>query len=94
MRDGRSHRLDPFITLLEVHKLMYFMQEAGEPLQLRFTQALFAAAWRCPEQSGHPLPAIEAATAATNGSGSPACGTGGRTAWPVCRKPASCAERH
>jgi hypothetical protein len=29
-----------------------------------------AAAWRCPEQSGHPLPAIEAATAATNGSGS------------------------
>ena len=26
--------LDPFVTLLEVHKLMYFMQEAGEPLQL------------------------------------------------------------
>ena len=25
--------LDPFVTLLEVHKLMYFMQEAGEPLQ-------------------------------------------------------------
>jgi hypothetical protein len=22
--------LDPFVTLLEVHKLMYFMQEAGE----------------------------------------------------------------
>ena len=30
--------LDPFVTLLEVHKLMYFMQAAGEPLQLRFTQ--------------------------------------------------------
>jgi O-acetyl-ADP-ribose deacetylase (regulator of RNase III) len=30
--------LDPFISLLEVHKLMYFMQEAGEPLRLRFTK--------------------------------------------------------
>jgi hypothetical protein len=28
--------LDPFITLLEVHKLMYFMQESGERLRLRF----------------------------------------------------------
>jgi O-acetyl-ADP-ribose deacetylase (regulator of RNase III) len=27
--------LDPFVTLLEVHKLVYFMQEAGEPLRLR-----------------------------------------------------------
>lgn len=31
--------LDPFITLLEVHKLMYFMQEAGEPLRLRYVKA-------------------------------------------------------
>jgi hypothetical protein len=31
--------LDPFITLLEVHKLMYFMQEAGEPLQLNYCKA-------------------------------------------------------
>jgi hypothetical protein len=30
--------MDPFITLLEVHKLMYFMQEAGEPLRLRFVK--------------------------------------------------------
>ncbi len=30
--------LDPFITLLEVHKLMYFMQTAGEPLSLRFAK--------------------------------------------------------
>ncbi len=30
--------LDPFVTLLEVHKLMYFMQAAGEPLSLRFTK--------------------------------------------------------
>ena len=28
--------LDPFVTLLEVHKLMYFMQLAGEPLKLGF----------------------------------------------------------
>ena len=31
--------LDPFITLLEVHKLMYFIQEAGEPLRLKFQKA-------------------------------------------------------
>ncbi len=28
--------LDPFVTLLEVHKLMYFMQEAGEGLKLKY----------------------------------------------------------
>ena len=33
--------LDPFITLLEVHKLMYFMQESGESLKLRFTEAAY-----------------------------------------------------
>ncbi len=31
--------LDPFVTLLEVHKLMYFIQEAGEPLLLRYKKA-------------------------------------------------------
>jgi len=31
--------MDPFISLLEVHKLMYFMQAAGEPLQLRYVKA-------------------------------------------------------
>lgn len=31
----------PFITLLEIHKLMYFMQEAGEPLKLNYTKALY-----------------------------------------------------
>lgn len=30
--------LTPFISLLELHKLMYFMQEAGQPLRLRFTK--------------------------------------------------------
>ena len=29
--------LDPFVTLLEAHKLMYFMQVAGEPLRLKYT---------------------------------------------------------
>ena len=33
--------MDPSISLLEVHKLMYFMQEAGEPLRLRFVKALY-----------------------------------------------------
>lgn len=28
--------LDPFISLLEVHKLMYFLQEAGQPLNLHY----------------------------------------------------------
>jgi O-acetyl-ADP-ribose deacetylase (regulator of RNase III) len=28
--------LDPFISLLEIHKLMYFLQEAGEPLRLQY----------------------------------------------------------
>jgi hypothetical protein len=30
--------MDPFVTLLEVHKLMYFMQEAGEPLKLEYAK--------------------------------------------------------
>jgi len=33
--------MDPEISLLEVHKLMYFLQEAGEPLKLRFSKALY-----------------------------------------------------
>jgi hypothetical protein len=40
---GLMHRylsglMDPFVTLLEVHKLMYFMQEAGEPLRLAYVK--------------------------------------------------------
>ena len=31
--------LDPFVTLLEAHKLMYFMQEAGQPLRLKYQRA-------------------------------------------------------
>ena len=33
--------LDPFVTLLEVHKLMYFMQKAGEPLELKFEKGTY-----------------------------------------------------
>jgi hypothetical protein len=33
-----SGLLDPTVSLLEVHKLMYFMQEAGEPLKLQYAQ--------------------------------------------------------
>ncbi|HHX8289294.1 TPA: type II toxin-antitoxin system antitoxin DNA ADP-ribosyl glycohydrolase DarG [Vibrio diabolicus] len=31
--------LDPSVSLLEVHKLLYFMQEAGEPLRLNYQKA-------------------------------------------------------
>lgn len=31
--------LDPFITLLEVHKLLYFLQEDGETLRLSYVKA-------------------------------------------------------
>jgi O-acetyl-ADP-ribose deacetylase (regulator of RNase III) len=33
--------LDPAINLLEVHKLMYFLQAAGEPLHLRYKKAWY-----------------------------------------------------
>lgn len=33
--------MDPFVTLLEIHKLLYFMQVAGEPLRLQYVQAIY-----------------------------------------------------
>jgi O-acetyl-ADP-ribose deacetylase (regulator of RNase III) len=33
--------LDPTMSLLEVHKLMYFLQASGEPLRLRFAKAWY-----------------------------------------------------
>ena len=39
MRHYLAAVMDPTVTLLEVHKLMYFMQEAGEPLRLRYKKA-------------------------------------------------------
>lgn len=38
MRRYLAAVMDPFVTLLEIHKLMYFMQEAGERLKLRFVK--------------------------------------------------------
>ncbi len=48
--------LDPFVTLLEVHKLMYFMQEAGEPLRLKYNKAPYGP---YAENLRHVLNAIE-----------------------------------
>jgi O-acetyl-ADP-ribose deacetylase (regulator of RNase III) len=33
--------MDPFVSLLEIHKLMYFMQEAGEILKLNYSKAIY-----------------------------------------------------
>jgi O-acetyl-ADP-ribose deacetylase (regulator of RNase III) len=33
--------MDPFVLLFEIHKLMYFMQEAGENLNLKYEKALY-----------------------------------------------------
>ena len=48
--------LDPFVTLQEAHKLMYFMQAAGEPLKLRFMKAHYGP---YAENLRHVLHAIE-----------------------------------
>jgi O-acetyl-ADP-ribose deacetylase (regulator of RNase III) len=58
---GLMHRylaglMDPFVTLLEVHKLMYFMQEAGQPLKLRYVAAPYGP---YAENLRHVLQAIE-----------------------------------
>jgi len=58
---GLIHRylgglLDPFVTLLEVHKLIYFMQEAGEPLRLSYAKALYGP---YAENLRHVLNAVE-----------------------------------
>ena len=39
MRRYLDAMLDPFVTLPEAHKLMYFMREAGEPLRLLYAKA-------------------------------------------------------
>jgi len=48
--------LDPTITLLEIHKLMYFMQEAGERLKLQYKKGLYGP---YAENLRHVLNAIE-----------------------------------
>lgn len=52
----RKGLLDPFVTLLEVHKLMYFMQAAGEPLRLRFAKGPYGP---YAENLRHVLHAVE-----------------------------------
>jgi O-acetyl-ADP-ribose deacetylase (regulator of RNase III) len=41
MRRYLAAVMDPYVSLLEIHKLMYFMQEAGEPLQLKFRKGSY-----------------------------------------------------
>jgi O-acetyl-ADP-ribose deacetylase (regulator of RNase III) len=48
--------MDPVVTLLEIHKLMYFAQEAGQPLRLNFRKALFGP---YAENLRHVLHAVE-----------------------------------
>jgi O-acetyl-ADP-ribose deacetylase (regulator of RNase III) len=48
--------LDPFITLLEVHKLLYFLQEADEPLRLNYVKGSYGP---YAENLRHVLHAIE-----------------------------------
>jgi O-acetyl-ADP-ribose deacetylase (regulator of RNase III) len=48
--------LDPTVSLLEVHKLLYFMQAAGEPLRLKYQKAPFGP---YAENLRHVLNAIE-----------------------------------
>jgi O-acetyl-ADP-ribose deacetylase (regulator of RNase III) len=38
MRRYLAAVMDPFVSLLEIHKLTYFIQEAGEPLKLAFAK--------------------------------------------------------
>jgi O-acetyl-ADP-ribose deacetylase (regulator of RNase III) len=43
---GLIHRylyaaIEPIVTLVEAHKLMYFMQAAGEPLKLQYAKAMY-----------------------------------------------------
>ena len=51
-----SGLLDPFVTLLEVHKLMYFMEVAGEPLRLNFQKGRYGP---YAEKLRHVLKAVE-----------------------------------
>ncbi len=41
MRRYLSAVMDPVVSLLEIHKLMYFMQEAGEKLKLRYQKGTY-----------------------------------------------------
>ena len=51
-----SGLMDVSISLLEIHKLMYFMQEGGEPLKLRYAKAPYGP---YAENLRHALSAME-----------------------------------
>ncbi len=48
--------MDPFVSLLEVHKLMYLMQDGGEPLKLRYQKGVYGP---YAENLRHVLNAVE-----------------------------------
>jgi len=48
--------LDPFVSLLEIHKLMYFLQESGEPLRLKYQKNIYGP---YAENLRHVLNAVE-----------------------------------
>jgi O-acetyl-ADP-ribose deacetylase (regulator of RNase III) len=56
MRRYLAGLMDPFVSLLEVHKLLYFMQEAGQPLRLTYTKAPYGP---YAENLRHVLHAVE-----------------------------------
>lgn len=56
MRRYLAAVMDPDVTLLELQKLMYFMQEAGEPLKLDYKKGLYGPYAR---NLGHVLEIIE-----------------------------------
>ena len=63
-----SGLMDPFVSLLEVHKLMYFAQEAGEPLRLKYVKAPYGP---YAENLRHVLSTIEGYMIAGYGDESP-----------------------
>jgi len=56
MRRYLAAVMDPSVSLLEIHKLMYFMQEAGEPLKLKYSKGPYGP---YAENMRHVLGAIE-----------------------------------
>lgn len=56
MRRYLAALMDDSVTLLELHKLMYFMQEAGEPLRLKYAKAPYGP---YAENLRHVLNAVE-----------------------------------
>lgn len=56
MRRYLAAVMDPSVSLLEIHKLMYFMQEAGEPLKLKYSKGPYGP---YAENLRHVLGAIE-----------------------------------